>query len=144
MNMHSLTPSISLILAQALIVIALMVKIGIDGTNGAQSQRVFFWAGKTYRGPNRTTQQELDADKARLEAAPDEDKPRIVRAMHDEKKKAMQEADAQQNAEEAKKHQEGKMSKLHVRCRYGGHRMIFKHPPIQNVGLPAVVPPFRI
>ena len=72
MNMHSLTPSISLILAQALIVIALMVKIGIDGTNGAQSQRVFFWAGKTYRGPNRTTQQELDADKARLEAAPDD------------------------------------------------------------------------
>ena len=48
------------------------------------------------------------ADKARLEAAPDENKPGIVRAMHDEKKKAMQEADAQQNAEEAKKHQEGK------------------------------------
>ena len=120
-----------------------MVQIRID-SNGTESKRVRFkLAGRQHKGPNRTLGKAL-ADKARLEAAPDEDKPGIVRAMHDEKKKAMQEADAQQNAEEAKKHQEGKMSKLHVRCHYGGHRMIFKHPPIQNVGLPAVVPPFRI
>ena len=128
MNMHSLTPSISLILAQALIVIALMVKIGIDGTNGAQSQRVFFWAGKTYRGPNRTTQQELDADKARLEAAPDEDKPGIIAAMHAEKKKAMQEAEAEQTAEEAEKETAHLLSKLHIRYHYGGYRVIFEHP----------------
>ena len=48
-------------------------------------RRVEFWKGKQYKGPVRNTQQELDADKSRLEAAPDENKEGIVRAMHAEK-----------------------------------------------------------
>ena len=70
-----------------------MVQIRID-PNGTESKRVRFkLAGRQHKGPNRTLE-EAKADKARLEAAPDEDKPRIIAAMKAEKKKAAQEAAA--------------------------------------------------
>ena len=119
-----------------------MVQIRID-PHGTESKRVRFkLAGRQHKGPNRTLEEAL-ADKARLDAAPDEGKPGIITAMHDEKKKADQEAEAQQKAEEARKETKQLLSKLHVRRNYGGYRMIFEHHPIKNVGLPAVVPPFR-
>ena len=105
-----------------------MVNISFQ-PHGVHSRRVeFWWAGKKEKGPNRTTEQELEADKARLEAAPDEDKPGIITAMKAEKKKADQEAEAQQKAEEAKKETEQLPSKLHVRRHYEGYRVVFKHP----------------
>ena len=90
----SLAARILLALDQVLIVLLLMVNISFQ-PHGVHSRRVeFWWAGKKEKGPNRTTEQELEADKARLEAAPDEDKPRIIAAMKAEKKKAAQEAAA--------------------------------------------------
>ena len=71
--MHSLVARILWSVAQVLIVLLLMVKISFQ-PHGVHSRRVEFkWAGKKEKAPNRTTEQELEADKARLEAAPDED-----------------------------------------------------------------------
>ena len=99
--MQSLAVRILLALAQAFMLLLLMVKIGVT-KHGAQSWRVDFWfSGSSHQGPNRPTKEEAELDKARLEAAPDEDKPGIITAMKAEKKKAMQEAEAQQKAEEA-------------------------------------------
>ena len=90
-----------LALAQALLVLQLMPEISVV-PNGDQSWRVQFrWKGDVPKGPNRPTKEEAELDKARLEAAPDEDKPGIITAMKAEKKKAMQEAEVQQKAEEA-------------------------------------------
>ena len=63
--------------------------------HGVDSWRVeFWWAGKQHKGPNKPTEEEAELDKARLEAAPDEDKPGIITAMKAERKKAAQEAAA--------------------------------------------------
>ena len=106
-----------------------MPEIGVV-PNGDQSWRVQFrWKGDVPKGPNRPTKEEAELDKARLEAAPDEDKPGIITAMKAEKKKAAQEAEAQQKAEEARKETKKLLSKLHVRPHFGGYRVIFKHPP---------------
>ena len=69
-----------LALAQVLFVLQLMPQIGVV-QNGVDSWRVqFWWKGDVPKGPNRTTKEEAHADKARLEAAPDEDKPGIITA----------------------------------------------------------------
>ena len=95
-----------LALAQALLVLQLMPEIGVV-PNGDQSWRVQFrWKGDVPKGPNRPTKEEAELDKARLEAAPDEDKPGTITAMKAEKKKINQEAEAQEKAEEAKKETE--------------------------------------
>ena len=126
--MQSLAVRILLALAQAFMLLLLMVKIGVT-KHGAQSWRVDFWfSGSSHQGPNRPTKEEAELDKARLEAAPDEDKPGIITGMKAEKKKAMQEAEAQQKAEEAKKQTEHLLSKPQIRYHYGGYREIFKHP----------------
>ena len=103
-----------------------MVKISTF-PNGVHSQRVeFWWAGEQHKGPNRKTREEVNADKARLETAPNEDLPGIIAAMKAEKKKAEQEAKAQKKAEEEKKETEHLLSKLHVRQHTGGsYRVIF-------------------
>ena len=117
-----------LALAQALFVLQLMPQIGVV-QNGVDSWRVqFWWKGDALTVPNRPTMEEAELDKARLEAAPDEDKPGIITAIEAEKKKAEQEAEAQQKAEEAKKETEQLPSKLYVRRHYAGYRMVFKHP----------------
>ena len=85
--MQSLAVRILLALAQAFMLLLLMVKIGVT-KHGAQSWRVDFWfSGSSHQGPNRPTKEEADLDKARLEAAPDEDKPGIIAAIKAEKKK---------------------------------------------------------
>ena len=123
-----------LALAQALIVLQLMPEIKAV-SHGARSWREQFrWKGDVPKGPNRPTKEEAELDKARLEAAPDEDKPGIIAAMKAEKKKADQEAEAQQKAEEARKETKQLLSKLHVRRNYGGYRVIFEHPPHTKCG----------
>ena len=117
-----------LALAQALLVLQLMPEIGVV-PNGDQSWRVQFrWKGDVPKGPNRPTKEDAELDKARLEAAPDEDKPGIITAMKAEKKKINQEAEAQEKAEEAKKETEHLLSKIHVRQHTSGsYGVVFCH-----------------
>ena len=107
--------------------------------NGVTSQRVRW---KSSEGPNRHTQEELDADIARLEAAPDENKAGILKAMVEEKKRKYQDEKARQEDKEARAAKEHLLSKLHVRPRldpqgrFQSYRLVFKDGKSKNTNGP--------
>ena len=133
-----------LALAQALFVLQLMPQIGVV-QNGVDSWRVqFWWKGDALTVPNRPTMEEAELDKARLEAAPDEDKPGIITAIEAEKKKQNKKQRRSRKQKKQRKKQNNFLRSSTSGATTKAIEWFLNIPSIQNGCLPAVVPPNRI
>ena len=76
-----------------------------------------------HQGPSRQTQQELDRDKARLEAAPADLWPQVIKELHAEKRSTDAAADQQEERAKSTAAKDDLLSKLKVSEHGGGFRL---------------------